>query len=105
VPLGVNFIHYDNTQTAQHGRRILTPTQLDRLHWLLCALIALGTLAQTRVCLYLAQLTPIAPNTGRQRLKRFRQQPFPEQTLFPALLRLVVVWLRLPEVFLALETV
>jgi len=22
VPLGVNFTHYDNTQTAQHGRRI-----------------------------------------------------------------------------------
>jgi hypothetical protein len=22
VPLGVNFTHYDNTQTAQHGRRV-----------------------------------------------------------------------------------
>jgi hypothetical protein len=87
----------------QHLQHALTPTQLDRLHWLLFALIALGTLAQTRVCLYLAQLTSIAPNTWRQRLKRFRQQPFPEQTLFPALLRLVVEWLRLPQVFLALD--
>jgi hypothetical protein len=55
------------------------------------------------VCLFLAQITHIAPNTWRQRLKRLRQQPFPEQTLFPALLRLVVEWLRLPEVFLALD--
>jgi hypothetical protein len=43
------------------------------------------------------------PNTWRQRLKRLRQQPFPEQTLFPTLLRLVVAWLRLPQVFLALD--
>ena len=86
----------------QHLQHALTPTQRERLHWLLFALIALGTRAQTRVCLYLAQLTPIAPNTGRQRLKCFRQQPFPEQTLFPTLLRLVVEWLRLPEVFLTL---
>jgi hypothetical protein len=73
---------YPIATLMQHLQHALTPTQLDRLHWLLFALIALGTLAQTRVCLYLAQLTPIAPNTWRQRLKRFRQQPFPEQTLF-----------------------
>jgi hypothetical protein len=94
---------YPIATLMQHLQHALTPTQLDRLHWLLFALIALGTLAQTRVCLYLAQLTSIAPNTWRQRLKRFRQQPFPEQTLFPALLRLVVEWLRLPQVFLALD--
>jgi hypothetical protein len=94
---------YPIATLMQHLQHALTPTQLDRLHWLLFARIALGTLAQTRVCLYLAQLTSIAPNTWRQRLKRFRQQPFPEQTLFPALLRLVVEWLRLPQVFLALD--
>ena len=94
---------YPIATLLQHLQHALTPTQRDRLHWLLFALIALGTLAQTRVCLSLAQLTHIAPNTWRQRLKRFRQQPFPEQTLFPALLRLVVAWLRLPEVFLALD--
>ena len=93
---------YPIATLLQHLQHALTPTQRERLHWLLCALIALGTLAQTRVCLYLAQLTHIAPNTWRQRLKRFRQQPFPEQTLFPTLLRLVVEWLRLPEVFLTL---
>jgi hypothetical protein len=87
----------------QHLQHALTPTQLDRLHWLLFARIALGTLAQTRVCLYLAQLTSIAPNTWRQRLKRLRQQPFPEQTRFPALRRLVVEWVRLPQGFLALD--
>ena len=87
----------------QHLQHALTPTHLDRPHWLLFALIALGTLAQTRVCLYLAQLTSIAPNSWRQRLKRFRQQPFPQQTRFPALLRLVVEWVRLPQVFLALD--
>ena len=94
---------YPIATLLQHLQHALTPTQSDRLHWLLFARIALGTLAQTRICLYLAQLTPIAPNTGRQRLKRLRQQPFPEQTLFPALLRLGVEWLRLPEVFLALD--
>jgi hypothetical protein len=94
---------YPIATLMQHLQHALTPTQRERLHWLLFARIALGTLAQTRVCLYLAQLTPIAPNTGRQRLKRLRQQPFPEQTLFPTLLRLVVEWLRLPEVFLALD--
>ena len=94
---------YPIATLMQHLQHALTPTQLDRLHWLLFARIALGTLAQTRVCLDLAQLTSIAPNTWRQRLKRFRQQPFPEQTLFPALLRLVVEWLRLPQVFLALD--
>ena len=86
----------------QHLQHALTPTQLDRLHWLLFARIALGTLAQTRVCLDLAQLTSITPNSWRQRLKRFRQQPFPEQTRFPALRRLVVEWARLPQGFLAL---
>jgi hypothetical protein len=94
---------YPIATLMQHLQHALTPAQRERIHWLLFALIALGTLAQTRVCLYLAQLTHIAPNTWRQRLKRFRQQPFPEQTLFPALLRLVVAWLRLPEVFLALD--
>jgi hypothetical protein len=74
---------YPIATLLQHLQHALTPTQRDRLHWLLFARIALGTLAQTRVCLYLAQLTSIAPNTWRQRLKRFRQQPFPEQTLFP----------------------
>ena len=87
----------------QHLQHALTPTHLDRLHWLLFARIALGTLAQTRVCLYRAQLTSIAPNSWRQRLKRFRQQPFPEQTRFPALRRLVVEWVRLPQGFLALD--
>ena len=93
---------YPIATLMQHLQNALTPAQRERIHWLLFALLALGTLAQTRVCLYLAQLTSIAPNTWRQRLKRFRQQPFPEQTLFPTLLRLVVAWLRLPQVFLAL---
>jgi hypothetical protein len=113
VPLGANFTHYDNTQAAQNGRRIpdatlvqhfqhtLTPAQLHILYYLLLALLTLGTLAQTRVCLLLANLTALAPNTWRQRLKRLRQQPFPEQTLFPTLLRLVVEWLHLSQVFLA----
>jgi hypothetical protein len=94
---------YPIATLLQHLQHALTPAQLDRIHWLLFALIALGTLAQTQVCLFLAQLTPIAPNTWRQRLKRPRQHPFPNQTLFPTLLRLVVAWLRLPQVFLALD--
>jgi hypothetical protein len=94
---------YPIATLLQHLQHALTPAQLDRIHWLLFALIARGTLAQTPVCLFLAQLTPIAPNTWRQRLKRLRQHPFPNQTLFPTLLRLVVAWLRLPEVFLALD--
>jgi hypothetical protein len=36
---------YPIATLLQHA---LTPTQLNRLHWLLFALIALGTLAQTR---------------------------------------------------------
>jgi hypothetical protein len=87
----------------QHLQHALTPTQRERIHWLLFALITLGTLAQTQGCLLLAQLTSIAPNTWRQRLKCLRQQPFPQQTLFPTLLRLVVEWLHLPQVFLALD--
>jgi hypothetical protein len=94
---------YPITTLMQHLQHALTPTQRERIHWLLFALLTLGTLAQTQVCLLLAQLTSIAPNTWRQRLKRLRQQPFPEQTLFPTLLRLVVAWLRLPQVFLALD--
>ena len=94
---------YPIATLLQHRQHALTPAQLDRIHWLLFALIALGTLAQTQVCLFLAQLTPIAPNTWRQRLKRLRQQPFPQQTLFPTLLRLAVEWLHLPQVFLALD--
>jgi hypothetical protein len=94
---------YPITTLMQHLQHALTPTQRERIHGLLFALLTLGTLAQTQVCLFLAQLTSIAPNTWRQRLKRLRQQPFPEQTLFPTLLRLVVAWLRLPQVFLALD--
>ena len=94
---------YPIATLVQHFQHALTPAQLDRLHWLLFDLMALGTLAQTRVCLFLANLTHLAPNTWRQRFKRLRHQPFPEQTLFPTLLRLVVAWLRLPEVFLALD--
>jgi hypothetical protein len=93
---------YPIATLLQHLQHALTPAQLDRIHRLLFARIALGTLVQTQVCLFLAQLTPIAPNTWRQRLKRLRQHPLPNQTLFPTLLRLVVAWLRLPEVFLAL---
>ena len=53
-------------------------------------------------------ITPKRHNTAEEYpiatlLKRLRQQPFPEQTLFPTLLRLVVEWLRLPQVFLALD--
>ena len=87
----------------QHLQHTLTPTQLHLLHYLLLALLTLGTLAQTCVCLLLANQTTLAPNTGRQRLKRLRQQPFPEQTLFPTWLRLVVEWLHLSQVFLALD--
>ena len=94
---------YPIATLRQHLQHALTPTHLDRPHWRLFARIALGTLAQTRVCLDLAQLTSIAPNSWRQRLKRFRQQPFPEQTRFPALRRLVVEWVRLPQGFLALD--
>ena len=94
---------YPIATLLQHLQHALTPTQRERIHALLFALIALGTLAQTQVCLFLAQLTPITPNTGRQRLKRLRQHPFPNQTLFPTLLRLAVAWLRLPQVCLALD--
>ena len=94
---------YPIATLLQHLQHALTPTQRERIHALLFALIALGTLAQTQVCLFLAQLTQLAPNTGRQRLKRLRQQPFPNQTLFPTLLRLAVAWLRLPQVCLALD--
>jgi hypothetical protein len=94
---------YPIATLVQHFQHTLTPTQLHILHYLLLALLTLGTLAQTRVCLLLANLTALASNTWRQRLKRLRQQPFPEQTLFPTLRRCVVAWLRLPEVFLALD--
>jgi hypothetical protein len=94
---------YPIATLVQHFQHILTPTQRHILHYLLLALLTLATLAQTRVCLFLANLTHLAPNTWRQRLKRLRHQPFPEQTLFPTLLRLVVAWLRLPQVFLALD--
>jgi hypothetical protein len=94
---------YPITTLMQHLQHARTPTQRERIHWLLFAWLTLGTLAQTQVCLFLAQLTSIAPNTWRQRLKRLRQQPFPEQTLFPTLLRLVVAWVRLPQVFRALD--
>jgi len=76
---------------SRKGRR----KQYGAHRWLLFALIALGTLAQTQVCPFLAQLTPIAPNTRQQRLQR---HPFPEQTLFPTPLRLIVEWVRLPVV-------
>jgi hypothetical protein len=94
---------YPITTLMQHLQHALTPTQRERIHWLLFALLTLGTLAQTQVCLLLAQLTQLAPNTWRQRLQRLRQQPFPQQTLFPTLLRLVVEWLHLSPVFLALD--
>jgi hypothetical protein len=94
---------YPIATLVQHFQHTLTPTQLHIFHYLLLALLTLGTLAQTRVCLLLANLTALASNTWRQRLKRLRQQPFPEQTLFPTLRRRVVAWLRLPEVFLALD--
>jgi hypothetical protein len=94
---------YPITTLMQHLQHALTPTQRERIHALLFALLTLGTLAQTQVCLLLAQLTQLAPNTWRQRLKRLRQQPFPQQTLFPTLLRLAVEWLHLPPVFLALD--
>jgi hypothetical protein len=94
---------YPITTLMQHLQHALTPTQRERIHALLFALLTLGTLAQTQVCLLLAQLTQLAPNTWRQRLKRLRQQPFPQQTLFPTLLRLAVEWLHLSPVFLALD--
>ncbi len=53
----------------------LNPNHSPLLAHLLFGLLTCHTLAQTTLRTWLALLTDIAPNTGRQRLQRLPQHP------------------------------
>ncbi|CUU08097.1 Transposase DDE domain-containing protein [Armatimonadetes bacterium GBS] len=94
---------YPTEHWLQTLQPYLTPQQYTLLQYALRALLVIGALAQTRLCLWLGNRTGIAPNTWRQRFKRLRLHAFPEAPIFRTLLASVVAQLRLPRVLLALD--